>query len=81
MTLSICAVAGVPPSAGKIERHFGDIGAGQVVDGDGVRAAQRVEVDLFDLVEVHRDVADVAEEPRALAVRRDVDGLVRHWRR
>ena len=33
-----------------------DVGAGQVVDGDRVGAAQGVEVDLLDAVEVHGDV-------------------------
>ena len=37
-----------------------DVGAGEVVDRDGVGAAQGVELDVLDAVEVHRDVADVA---------------------
>ena len=53
-----------------------DVGAGQVVDGDRVGAAEGVEVDLLDAVEVHGDVADVAEEPDPAAVGRDVDVLV-----
>ena len=53
-----------------------EVGAGQVVDGDGVGAAQGVEVDPLDAVEVHRDVADVAGEPDATAVGGDVDLLV-----
>ncbi len=41
-----------------------------------VGAAEGVEVDLLDAVEVHGDVADVAGEPHALAVGGDVDVLV-----
>src|SRR4030095_2953204 len=37
----------------------GDVGAAQVVDGDQVGRAEGVEVDLLDIVGVHRDVADV----------------------
>ncbi len=40
-----------------------------------VGAAQRVEVHGLDLVEVHRDIGDVAEEPDACAVGRHVDVL------
>ncbi len=40
-----------------------------------VGAAQRVEVDGLDVVEVHRDVGDVADEERAPAVGGDVDGF------
>ncbi len=51
-------------------------GAGQILDGDGVGAAQGVELDLLDAVQVHGDVADIAGEPHVIAVRRDVDLLV-----
>ena len=57
-------------------RNLADIRAGQVVDRDGVGAAERVEVDLLDAVGVHRDVADVAEEPQPGAVGGQVDVLV-----
>ena len=50
------AVAGAAAGAGQVEVDLGDVGAGQVVDGDGVGAAQGVEVDRLDAVEVHRDV-------------------------
>ena len=42
----------------------------EVVDGDHVVAAERVDVDALDAVEVHRDGADVAGQPRARAVGR-----------
>ncbi len=68
----------VPPpgGAGQVEVDLREVGAGQVVDGDGVGAAEGVEVDPLDAVEVHRDVADVAGEPDPAAVGRDVDLLV-----
>ena len=62
-------------STGQVEVELGDAGAGQVVDGDGVGAAQGVEVDHLDAVEVHHDVADVAGEPDARAVGGDVELL------
>ena len=52
------------------------VGLGQVVDRDGVGAAQGVDIDGLDVVEVHRDVADVAGEHRPPAIGRDVDVLV-----
>ena len=51
------------------------VGAGHVVDDDRVGAAQRVERDALDVVEVERDVRDVADEQHARAVGRDVDVL------
>ena len=54
-----------------------DVGPAQVVDRDGIGAAQRIEVDGLDVVEVHDDVADVAGEQSAAAVGRDVEDLVR----
>ncbi len=65
-----------PPGRRQVDVDLGDVGAGQVVDGDGVGAAEGVEVDRLDVVEVHDDVADVAGEPDPLAVGRDVDLLV-----
>ena len=35
----------LPGAAGQVEVDLGDVGSGQVVDGDGVGAAQGVEVD------------------------------------
>ena len=51
------------------------VGAAQVVDHDLVGAAEGLEVDGLDIVEVHGDVGDVAEEARMIAVRRDIDLL------
>src|SRR5262249_43378324 len=48
---------------------------GRVVDGDDVGAAEDVEVDLLDAAQVHGDAADVAGEPDARAVGRDVEPL------
>ena len=71
-------VAGVPPGVpARSATTARDVGAGEVVDGDGVGAAECLEVDLLDVVRVHRDVGDVAEEPEAVAVRRQVDALGR----
>ena len=60
----------------EVEVDLVHVGAGQVVDGDGVGAAEGVEVDVLDAVEVHRDGGDVAGEPHPAAVGRDVDVLV-----
>src|SRR5205807_2517927 len=43
-----------------------NVGGGQVVDSDGVGAAEGVEVDRLDAAEVHGDVADIAGEPDAM---------------
>src|SRR5262249_6996385 len=60
---------------GKVEVEVGEVGAGQVVDRDGVRAAQGVEVDPLDAVEVHHDTGDAGAEADARAVGGDVDPL------
>ena len=60
---------------GEVEVDLGHAGAAQVVDDDAVGAAERVEVDRLDLVQVHQHVRDVAEEERPPPVGRDVDGL------
>ena len=39
-------------------------------------AAQRIDVDALDVVEVHDDIAEVAGEPNALAVGRDLEILI-----
>ena len=51
------------------EPERGQVGAGQVVRLHPVAAAGRGGVDALDPVEVHRDVADVAREADARAVR------------
>src|SRR5207244_10857986 len=65
-----------PRRAGQVEVELGEIGAGQVVDGDGVGAAEGIGVGPLDAVEVHRDVGDVVGEADAPAVGGDVDLLV-----
>ena len=60
MTVSAGAVAGrAAECAARFDVDLRDVGAGQVVDGDGVGAAERVEVDRLDVVEVHDDGGDV----------------------
>ena len=77
MTVSAAPSPAVPPMrAGQVDVDLDEVGAGQVVDGDRVGAAQGVEVDRLDVVEVHDDVAEVAGEPHAPAVGRDVEDLV-----
>ena len=62
---------GAADRAGEIDVDLRHVGAGEVVDRDGVGAAERVEVDRLDVVEIHDDVAEVAGEQHAPAVRRD----------
>src|SRR5262249_54942348 len=70
-------VAGVAAgSARQVDIDLGHGGAGQVVDGDGVGAAEGVEVDGLAVGEVHRPAGHVAEEAPPRAVGRDVDVLV-----
>ena len=47
----------------------------EVVDGDRVGAAERVEADALDVVEVQRDVRDVTREPNVRPVCGDADLL------
>ena len=57
------AVAGgAADRAGQVDVDLDQVRAGQVVDGGRVGAAERVEVDRLDVVEVHHDVAEVARE-------------------
>ena len=62
--------------AAKVDRDLRHAGTGQVADRDVVGAAERVELDVLDAVEVHGDVADVAGELHLPVVGRDVDVLV-----
>ena len=71
MTLS----GAVAAAAAEVGRHVDDVGAREVVDGDGVRAAEGVQVDGLDVVEIHHDVADVASEAQPRAVGRGVEVL------
>src|SRR5262249_31578868 len=59
--------------AAQIDIELGQIGAAQVPNVDQVSATQGVQVNSFDIVEVHHDVADVAREPHALAVGRHIE--------
>ena len=61
--------------AGEIDVDLDDVGAAQIVDRERVRAAERVEVDGLDVVEIHDDVAEVAREQHAAAVRRGGEDL------
>ena len=65
-----------PPLRGQVGGHVDDVGPGQVVDGEVVGAAEGLGVDRLDVVQVHRDVADVAGEPHPAAVGGDVHALV-----
>ncbi len=67
--------------AAQVDADLRHVGAAQVADDDVVRAPERPEVDRLDVVEVHRDRGDVAEEGHAAAVRGDVDVLRRCSRR
>ena len=80
MTLSAWpSPAAAAERAGEVDVDAGDVGAGQVVDGDGVGAAEGVDVDRLDAGGVHRDAADVAEnvEPVAVGGQADLLGDVR----
>jgi hypothetical protein len=59
----------------EVDVQLDEVGPGEALRLDRVRAAERLEGDLLDVIEVHRDAGDVAEEANALAVRRDVDVL------
>ena len=59
----------------EVDVDLGKVGAGHVVDGDIVGAAQCAEIDRLGAVHIHRDVANVTGEANAPAVRRDVDFL------
>src|SRR5205823_4892751 len=67
------AVASAAAGRGReVDVHLGDAGAGEVVDGDRVGAAEGDDVDLLDAVDIHGHVADVAEQPQPAAVGRQV---------
>ena len=69
-------VAGRPVErAGEIDVDLRHVRPAQVVDHDFVDAAKGIEIDVLDVVKVHVDVGDVAEEGGALAVGRDGDFL------
>ena len=75
-TVSICASpVGAADGRAEVDIHGLHIGAAQVADVHDVRAAERVDGRRLDVVHVHHDVADIAGEAQALAVRRHLEGL------
>src|SRR4051812_4772066 len=66
--IGLAVTRAAPRRGGQVDVERGEVGAGQVVDGDGVGSAQGVDVDPLDAVEVHRDVAHVAGQAGTLAV-------------
>ena len=76
MTLSGWPSPLVVPEAARSIGNLRYVGSGQIVDRDGVGATGGIELNVLDAVEVHGDVADVAEQPHPAAVGRDVDVLV-----
>ncbi len=77
--VDIVRLAITRPARGRseLDEDRGDACSGKIVDRDIIFASDRRDRDLLDAVEVHRDIADVAEEPDAAAVGRDVNVLVR----
>jgi hypothetical protein len=74
--LVLRAVARRPADGpGQVGVDRREVSAGDVVDRQPVGAAERVEVDPLDVVEVHGDVRHVAQEAHAPAVGRHVEGL------
>ena len=76
-TVSNCASPVVPPIVpDKVDGDVGDLGAGQVVDVDIVGAGAGIDDDLLEIVQVHRDHADVAGQDGAAAIGADDEILV-----
>ena len=76
LTVTVSAAPSPPPfGPAQVDVDVRDVRAAEVADHDVVGAAERPEVDRLDVVQVHRDVGDVAEEQRASAVGDDVDVL------
>src|SRR5262245_22580813 len=72
-----CAVAGGPTDrAGEIDVDLRHVGPAEIVDSDSVGAAQRVDVDSLDIIEVHDDAAEIAREAGTCAIGRDFEDLV-----
>ena len=61
------AVAAAGADDAEVDPDLLHGGAGQVADRDGVGAAERIELDGLDAVEVHGDVGDVAGERHVTA--------------
>ena len=79
--VGLAVAGGAAERGGQVGVDGLDVGAGQVVDGDRVRAAEGVEVDRLDAGGVHRDGALDAEELEPVPVCGQVDLLGRRWRR
>ena len=76
LTMTVSAWPSPVPLPGGLARSrftCVDVGAGQIVDGDRVGAAEGDDVDLLDAVDVHGHVANVAGQPQPAAVGRQVD--------
>src|SRR5262249_61061165 len=73
-----CAVThGATRCRREVERDLRDTGTGEVTDVDAVGAAESVEVDMLDAIEVHGDVTDIAREADPPMIGRDVDLFIR----
>src|SRR6185295_7606731 len=68
---AIAGAAARGPS--QVHVHLLHVSTTQIVNAHDVRAAQRIEVDALDAVQIHGHVGDVAREERALPVRLDID--------
>ena len=68
----------VAPATGRreVDRDVDQVGPGEVTHDGRVGPAQRAQVDVLDVVEVHRDVGHVAGEAHPAAVGADVEDLV-----
>ena len=73
--IRLVVAGGATERGGEIDVDLRHVRPAQVVDHDVVGAAERIEVDLLDVVEVHGDVRDIAEEQHAAAICRDIDVL------
>src|SRR5262249_19046836 len=60
----------------QVDGNLLHVGPRQIVDDDLVGAAQRVELDPLDPVQVHGDIGDIAGEQHPRAVRGNIDVLV-----
>src|SRR6476469_8064344 len=84
-TVGLPVAGGAAEGACEVDGHVPDVGAGEVVDGHEVGAAEGVDVDQLHAGRVHRDVALSAEELEAASVCRQIDllgaaGAVEHHR-
>src|SRR5439155_26454710 len=68
--LPVCRLAAGARCAGRcqVDGDLLRVGSAQVVDHDVVGATQCIEPDLLDIIEVHGDACDIAEEAHASAV-------------